>query len=75
MLENIEIAFRTHIAYLMAHKYGALGYQDCRNFRNKNYHQGMLKDKENEIDRSDEIFVGHHKRYMVVFYRFGLLSN
>ena len=32
MLENIEIAFRTHIAYLIAHKYGALGYQDCRNF-------------------------------------------
>lgn len=63
MLENIEIAFRTHIAYLIAHKYGALGYQDCRNFRNESYHRDMLKDLEDEINRSDEIFVGHHKRY------------
>lgn len=63
MLENIEIAFRTHIAYLIAHKYGALGYKDGRNFRNEKYHEDMLKMLEDEINRSNEIFVGHHKRY------------
>lgn len=62
MLENIEIAFRTHIAYLIAHKYGALGYEDRQNFRNESYHKDMLKNFEEEINRSDEIFVGHHKR-------------
>ncbi|NMB42115.1 MAG: Abi family protein [Firmicutes bacterium] len=62
MLEDIEIAFRTHIAYLIAHKYGALGYKDSQNFRNVDYHTDMLIDLENEINRSDEVFVGHHKR-------------
>ncbi len=28
MLENVEIAFRTHIAYLIAHKYGAIEYEN-----------------------------------------------
>lgn len=63
MLENIEIAFRAHIAYLIAHKYGALGYKDYRNFKNKNYHKSMLKNFKKEINRSDEIFVGHYKWY------------
>ena len=61
MLENIEIAFRTHIAYLIAHKYGALGYKEPNNFRNASYHKGMIDTFNYEIDRSDEIFVSHHK--------------
>lgn len=61
LLEDVEISFRTHISYLLAHKYGALGYTDDRNFRNKDYHKSMLEILKQEIDRSDEIFVGHHK--------------
>ncbi|MEY8414787.1 Abi family protein [Tissierella praeacuta] len=61
ILENIEIAFRTHISYLVAHKYGALGYKDSNNFRNASYHKGMIDTFNDEIDRSDEIFVSHHK--------------
>ena len=61
MLEDIEVAFRTHISYLIAHKYGALGYKDCRHFKNKSYHSGMLKSFDVEVNRSDEIFVAHHK--------------
>jgi abortive infection bacteriophage resistance protein len=33
-LENIEVAFRTHIAYLLAHKYGPIGYLNADNFNN-----------------------------------------
>src|SRR5699024_3673347 len=34
-LENIEIAFRSHLSYLIAHKYGTLGYEDKKNFTNE----------------------------------------
>lgn len=61
MLENIEIAFRAHISYLIAHKYGALGYKDGHNFKNGKYHIGMLRNFDEEIHRSDEIFVTHYK--------------
>lgn len=68
MLEDIEIAFRTHISYLIAHKYGALGYKNSKNFRNSKYHESMLKTLNDEIERSDEIFVTHHKnKYNGVF--------
>lgn len=61
MLENIEIAFRTHISYLIAHKYGPLGYKDPKNFRNSAYHKDMIDTFNYAIDKSDEIFVSHHK--------------
>lgn len=61
MLENIEIAFRTHISYFIAHKYGALGYKNSKNFWNANYHKEMIDTLNYEIHRSDEIFVLHHK--------------
>ena len=62
LLEDIEITFRTHISYLLAHKYGALGYKDNKNFKEKSYHETMLESLKQEIDRSDEVFVSHHKR-------------
>lgn len=61
MLENVEIAFRTHISYFIAHEYGALGYKDPANFQNQSFHRNMLKSFDDEIERSDEIFVTHHK--------------
>lgn len=61
VLETIEIAFRTHIAYFIAHKYGAMGYEKCENFRNIDYHSNMMRKFQEEIERSDEIFVQHHK--------------
>lgn len=62
MLEDVEISFRTHISHLLAHKYGSLGYKDYRNFRNENYHRIMMDILKAEINRSDEIFVSHHKQ-------------
>lgn len=84
ILESIEIAFRTHIAYLISHKYGAIGYKNQDNFRNVDYHSGMLQKFQEEVDRSDEIFVQHHKSayggvfpiwVVIELASFGLLSK
>ncbi|RJX28441.1 MAG: Abi family protein [Dethiobacter sp.] len=42
VLETIEVAFRTHITYLIAHKYGATGYMDAKNFFNGQIHEEMM---------------------------------
>lgn len=61
IMEGIEIAFRTHIAYELAHKYGPLSYLDSVNFRNSIYHQDMLRYIQDDIDqRQDELFIRHH---------------
>jgi abortive infection bacteriophage resistance protein len=60
-LETIEIAFRTQIAYALAHNYGALGYLDADNFSSPCYHQVFIIKLQEELARSDELFVAHHK--------------
>lgn len=57
MVEQIEIAFRTHIAYHIAHKYGPLGHLETEHFCR---HELFLVDLEKEIKRSQEIFIKHH---------------
>lgn len=60
-LEPIEVAFRTHIAYRLAHQYGALGYLQDANFINAEYHAKFMDELKREIDRrQDELFVAHH---------------
>lgn len=61
MLESIEVAFRTHISYLIAHKYGPLGYNNSDNFKNRDYHKSMMKKFDDNVERSDETFILHHK--------------
>ena len=84
LLESIEIAFRTQIAYTIAHKYGPIGYLDKENFVDEGIHGETINQLLSEIDRSDEIFVRHHKQnYQGVFpvwvaievASFGLLSK
>lgn len=60
-IESIEIAFRTHIAYLIGHKYGALGYLNPENFVSEKIHERTMERIDLEISRSDELFVAHHK--------------
>jgi abortive infection bacteriophage resistance protein len=60
-LENIEIAFRTHIAYMLAHDYGTLGYLDAANFSNPNYHKQFIEQLNHELSRSNELFIAHHQ--------------
>ncbi|MCB2289446.1 Abi family protein [Clostridium sp. CS001] len=62
VLESIEIEFRTHIAYHIAHKYGALGHLDYNNFIKAHFHEKYVSTIESEIDRNrEDLFVIHHK--------------
>ena len=66
VLETIEIAFRTHISYETAHKFGPLGYKDKENFINEKFHQESLDELEILIKKSrkGELFIQHHfKKY------------
>lgn len=66
VLETIEIAFRTHISYETAHKFGPLGYKDKENFINEKFHQDSLDEMETLISKSrkGELFIEHHfKKY------------
>lgn len=63
LLERIEIAFRTHIAYILANKYDdPLSYRDKKHFVNEADHTKILVDVDREINRSKEIFALHHKK-------------
>ena len=57
MVEQVEIAFRTHISYHIAHTYGSLGHLESEHFEN---HDVFLIELEKEINRSQEIFIKHH---------------
>lgn len=62
VLETIEIAFRTHISYEIAHKLGPLGYLNKEKFINEKFHQESLGELEQLIKKSrkGELFIEHH---------------
>ncbi|GIO35358.1 hypothetical protein J41TS12_02190 [Paenibacillus antibioticophila] len=60
IIEYVEISFRTHIAYLLGHKYGALGYRDPTIFRNEKHHAEFMRDLDKGIAVSRDLFVSHH---------------
>lgn len=61
-LESIEIAFRTHIAYYIAHNFGPLGYMESNNFINEQYHSQFIDELRKELSRrrKNELFVTHY---------------
>lgn len=59
MVEPVEIAFRTHISYHIAHTYGSQGHLESEHFDN---HEAFRIELDKEIRRSQEIFVKHHAR-------------
>ncbi len=61
-LESIEIAFRTHIAYYIAHNFGPLGYMESNNFANEQYHSQFMDELRKELGRrrKNELFVTHY---------------
>ena len=62
VLESTEIEFRTHIAYHIAHKYGALGHLDSNNFNKAHFHEKYVSVIKSEIDRNrQDLFIIHHK--------------
>ncbi|MBP1904218.1 abortive infection bacteriophage resistance protein [Paenibacillus turicensis] len=60
LTEQVEISFRTHISYHIAHTYGALGHLESSHFENENYHETFVTELNKEISRSQEIFIKHH---------------
>ena len=58
---KVETSFRAYIAYYHAQKYGPLGYLNNQNFDNELNHSKFLTDLFNNIQRSSDIFVIHHK--------------
>jgi abortive infection bacteriophage resistance protein len=60
MTEQVEIAFRTHISYHIAHTYGVLGHLQPAHFENEGYHLVFVNELEKEVRRSQEIFIKHH---------------
>jgi len=64
LLENIEVSFRTHIAYYHSQKYGSLGYLNCEGFENKEYHNEFINGFNSIINssaRNSDVFTKHHK--------------
>lgn len=63
ILDYVEVAFRTHIAYHHARKYGPLGYLDSSNFRDPVRHYEFMNKFVEDIDNGitlQEPFVRHH---------------
>ncbi|WP_188067055.1 Abi family protein [Brevibacillus brevis] len=60
MVEHVEISFRTHIAYTLAHSYGAEGYKSESTFFNPNWCQDFNTELRKCIDKSKDPFVLHH---------------
>jgi len=60
MTEQVEIAFRTHISYHIAHTYGALGHLESANFESTAYHSAFLVELNIEVKRSQVVLIKHH---------------
>lgn len=61
MTGNIEISFRTYIAYTLAIKHGTIGYLNKNNFINEKFHRDFLLSLENEKrNNSNKLFIKHH---------------
>lgn len=62
ILGNIEISFRTYIAYTLAIKYETCGYLDRNNFIDFKYHNNFILNLEKEkTNNSNKLFIKHHK--------------
>lgn len=62
VMETVEIAFRTHIAYFLSHKYGNVAHLDKSIFCNEDHYKQFREDLEKEVIRSNEVFVEHHNK-------------
>jgi abortive infection bacteriophage resistance protein len=52
IIERIEVNLRCRLANYFSSKYGVLGYEDARNFRDPKHHTSFLEDIKNEITRN-----------------------
>ncbi len=61
-IEKIEVSIRSHFTYQLAKEYGSHPHLDSKNFRNFEYWKKDKEKLQQEITRSDEIFIKHHRK-------------
>lgn len=63
LLDEIEIAFRTRVAYALGGKTGPLGYLDPKWFIQEGYHRAFVDTLQSDTRSSREPFVRHHNAH------------
>lgn len=62
LTEEIEIKFRTHVAYYIAHNFGEYGHLDKDNFYNEEFHNLFIMTLNTKIDNFKyKEYIKHHK--------------
>ena len=64
VLDAVEVAFRTHIAYYHSKVYGPLGYKEGHGFENSTYHGYFLKEFAaitGSDKKGNDVFVKHYR--------------
>ena len=59
--EYVEISFRTHLIYILAHNYGELGYRDENHFNDVTNHGVFIEKLDQLLKDAKELFISHHK--------------
>jgi abortive infection bacteriophage resistance protein len=62
-LKRVEISVRSRLAYVLAHSHGSQALVDTTLFTDANRHRETLDRLDEELRRSDEVFVGHFRRH------------
>lgn len=61
IIEEIELYLRTQFSYYHAHKYGALGYEECNNFSKYHKHDIFTKNIDRVVtSNKDTLVIKHH---------------
>ncbi|WP_165329543.1 Abi family protein [Streptococcus tangpeifui] len=84
-LEDIELYFRTQVAYHHSAQYGALAYKDRENFNKFHKHDEFMDNLKKELSyrRKDPVYKHHQFKYdgefplwvLVEFFSFGMTSK
>jgi abortive infection bacteriophage resistance protein len=61
-IEKIEISIRSHFTYQLAKEYGSHPHLNSKNFKNFKYWEKDKEKLQQEITRSDEIFIKHYRK-------------
>lgn len=61
IIERLEVAFRTQIIYQYSNDYGTWWYEDPKHFINNYHYSKDLARIDEEIERSNEVFIKHYR--------------
>lgn len=84
-LEDIELYFRTQVAYHHSEQYGALAYKDSKNFNKFHKHDEFMENLKRELSyrKKDHVYKHHQFKYngefplwvLVEFFSFSMTSK